>query len=411
MDGSRILLVGPTSSTSNKHKKHKKGPRVGVKDPFPTKLHSLLEENLFEDIISWQPHGRCFVVHKPDRFVKEVIPKYFKQSKLESFRRQLNAYGFTRLIGPGNLDEGGYYHELFLRGRNDLSKLILRSLTKKGRSNHEGRHGYSAPALTRDPYYYSEPNFYLMEPSLPNSAVTKISRTRTILAGPTTAEQCFATRDSCGAAATYSRSMLVDINSFREEGRGAISRGKKPTEPAPAEEGFANGAMNGQAFFRDRTCDISSVGDVVGATGLSSLASNSTRTEDSILSRRAEVWYQCLQKPLYDYCDSRRRAVSAGSALNVQHMEESSVAASASTVKTTCGSVNVLDLKSSPSPVLRCGRKDAPQDDCSSSGLDVLALILSHQKSIDQDTLIPQECVDFDKLSESFHHDITRVFE
>ncbi len=60
-----------------------------------------------------QPHGRCFKVHKPKEFVAEVMTTYFHQSKLTSFQRQLNLYGFARVTrGP---DRGGYYHELFLR--------------------------------------------------------------------------------------------------------------------------------------------------------------------------------------------------------------------------------------------------------------------------------------------------------
>ena len=206
--------------------------------------------------------------------------------------QQMN--GFSRLIGPGSLDQRGYHHELFLRGRSDLSKLILRASTKKGRSNHEGRHGSAAPVpSTRNPYY--EPNFYLMVPSLSNSTAKEINMTRTLITGSTTAEHCFATTDSCGARS----SMLVDINSSGEEEQGAISRERKPTYPASAEEVFANGAMTGQVFFHDRT-----YGDVIGTTSLSPLASSSTRTEDSILSRIAEAWYQCLEEPFYDYCDS-----------------------------------------------------------------------------------------------------------
>jgi hypothetical protein len=89
----------------------------GVTVPFPFKLHCLLdtiEQDGYEHIVSWQPHGRAFAVHKPDLFVSIIMPKYFKQTKLTSFQRQLNLYGFRRLTkGP---DAGGYYHELFLRG-------------------------------------------------------------------------------------------------------------------------------------------------------------------------------------------------------------------------------------------------------------------------------------------------------
>jgi HSF-type DNA-binding len=52
------------------------------------------------------------------------MPKYFKHNSLNSFRRQLSLYGYTRInSGP---DTGGYYHELFLRGRPALVSCIRR---------------------------------------------------------------------------------------------------------------------------------------------------------------------------------------------------------------------------------------------------------------------------------------------
>jgi hypothetical protein len=84
------------------------GHKGGVSIPFPEKLHELLEtvdQHGQDDIIAWQPHGRCFVVHKPRDFVSNIMPQFFKQSKLTSFQRQLNLYGFSRLTaGP---DRGG----------------------------------------------------------------------------------------------------------------------------------------------------------------------------------------------------------------------------------------------------------------------------------------------------------------
>jgi HSF-type DNA-binding len=50
--------------------------------------------------------------------------RYFRQSKLTSFQRQLNLYGFNRLTH--GRDRGGYYHEYFLRGRPCLSKHMFR---------------------------------------------------------------------------------------------------------------------------------------------------------------------------------------------------------------------------------------------------------------------------------------------
>jgi len=113
--------------------------RGGVTTPFPLKLHEMLTATAaegLEDVVSWQPHGRCFVVHKPKDFVL-MLPQYFKLSKLASFQRQLNLYGFQRLTR--GRDRGGYYHELFLRDRVFLSHSIQRSKVKgtgvRARSN------------------------------------------------------------------------------------------------------------------------------------------------------------------------------------------------------------------------------------------------------------------------------------
>jgi hypothetical protein len=50
------------------------------------------------------------------------MPKYFRQSRLSSFHRQLKGLGINN--GP---DAGGYYHELFLRGylRSELIFTVL----------------------------------------------------------------------------------------------------------------------------------------------------------------------------------------------------------------------------------------------------------------------------------------------
>jgi hypothetical protein len=44
---------------------------------FPVKLHYMLtelENDGMADIVSWQPHGRCFLVHKQQQFVEQVLP-------------------------------------------------------------------------------------------------------------------------------------------------------------------------------------------------------------------------------------------------------------------------------------------------------------------------------------------------
>jgi HSF-type DNA-binding len=115
--------------------------RGGVTTPFPLKLHYMLlstAQEGMEHVVSWQPHGRCFLVHKPKEFI-EMLPRYFKLSKLASFQRQLNLYGFQRLTR--GRDRGGYYHELFLRDREFIAHSITRIKVKgtgvRARSNPE----------------------------------------------------------------------------------------------------------------------------------------------------------------------------------------------------------------------------------------------------------------------------------
>ena len=108
---------------------------------FPLKLHDMLDRavtNNYAHIVSWQPHGRSFLIHKPKEFEKIVLPLCnYKLTKLSSFQRQLNLYGFERItIGR---DRGGYYHEKFLRNKHGLANKIERIQVKgtrvRGRSN------------------------------------------------------------------------------------------------------------------------------------------------------------------------------------------------------------------------------------------------------------------------------------
>jgi hypothetical protein len=121
-----------------------------VGGPFPLKLQIVLKvtEKLGQQhIISWLPHGRSFMIHKPREFEEEVMGKFFKQTKLTSFRRQLNLYDFQRITH--GRDAGSYYHELFLRGRPLLAKRMVRRKVKGTKIRAS-----SSPD--------EEPNFYSM---------------------------------------------------------------------------------------------------------------------------------------------------------------------------------------------------------------------------------------------------------
>lgn len=113
------------------HRDGSRRMRGGVIEPFPEKLHRLLmevEAAGLSDVISFVANGRAFAIHKPDKFFKEIVPLYFRQSRLSSFKRQLNLYGFELInTGPAR---GGYYHELFVKDRAELCRRMRRVAVK-----------------------------------------------------------------------------------------------------------------------------------------------------------------------------------------------------------------------------------------------------------------------------------------
>lgn len=85
--------------TEDQDEKGKKGKGAYV-ETFPQKLFRMIEEadtEGKEDVVSFFPHGRAFAIHKPRTFITEFMPRYFSTSRMSSFQRQLNLYGFRRI--------------------------------------------------------------------------------------------------------------------------------------------------------------------------------------------------------------------------------------------------------------------------------------------------------------------------
>jgi len=108
--------------------------------PFAWKLYEMLEtvhkNEVDTDIVSWVDNGEAFKVHDLNRFVDEIVPTYFKQSKYKSFQRQLYFYGFIRETSFGKKchTPGSYRHPKFIRGKKTLCLSMAPKKTKKKRS-------------------------------------------------------------------------------------------------------------------------------------------------------------------------------------------------------------------------------------------------------------------------------------
>lgn len=93
---------------------------------FPERLHRMLHELEREgnDCIKFLCHGRAFVILDRDR-LERCIPRFFQgQHRWNSFCRQLNMYGFLKV--SSGIDEGAFYHSLFLRNHEHLTRFMRR---------------------------------------------------------------------------------------------------------------------------------------------------------------------------------------------------------------------------------------------------------------------------------------------
>ncbi|XP_034400904.1 heat shock factor protein 1 [Cyclopterus lumpus] len=103
---------------------------------FLTKLWTLVEDPDTDPLICWSPSGTSFHVFDQARFSKDVLPKFFKHSNMASFIRQLNMYGFRKVvhIEHGGLvkperDDTEFQHPFFIRGEEHLLENIKRKVT------------------------------------------------------------------------------------------------------------------------------------------------------------------------------------------------------------------------------------------------------------------------------------------
>ena len=94
---------------------------------FPWKLHDMLDdtdrnEDLKANVVSWQADGVSFNIHNKDRFVEEVIPKYFDKvpKDWDCFLNLLSSWGFVRFTSGAQ--KGAFIHRLLVKGKRQICK-------------------------------------------------------------------------------------------------------------------------------------------------------------------------------------------------------------------------------------------------------------------------------------------------
>ncbi|CAO3595965.1 unnamed protein product [Absidia cylindrospora] len=138
---------------------HEAGPATAIsilrtQPAFIGKLYKMLEDDT-QDLICWSSNGDFFSVYNSALFSKQVLPQYFKHNNWQSFVRQLNMYGFSKIneMIHANLTSDNqtwdFKHPHFKRG--DFQSLILvkrKSVRPPSGPSMSGAYSSSSPYQT-----------------------------------------------------------------------------------------------------------------------------------------------------------------------------------------------------------------------------------------------------------------------
>ena len=113
-------------------KKRTNQQKINKSESFLSKLHVILGDNTYNEIIHWDNDGKRMIVKDVVNLCNIVLPKFYKHHNYSSFVRQLNMYGFHK--SKGSLKNGeGYEHEKFCKNstKDEISQIIRQSKKMK----------------------------------------------------------------------------------------------------------------------------------------------------------------------------------------------------------------------------------------------------------------------------------------
>ena len=105
--------------------------------PFVAKLHEVLSKDEYRQYIAWNAAGETFVIKDCVGLASHVLQVVWTHSNINSFYRQLNAYGFQRTTPPASDGTIEFFHPDFQRDQRDRMLRIRLPRQKRSREESE----------------------------------------------------------------------------------------------------------------------------------------------------------------------------------------------------------------------------------------------------------------------------------
>ncbi|XP_047306194.1 heat stress transcription factor B-4-like [Impatiens glandulifera] len=125
-----------------------------VPTPFLSKTYQLVDDATTDHIVSWSSEHQhsTFVVWRPPEFARDLLPRFFKHSNFSSFIRQLNTYGFKKIVP----ERWEFANDFFKKGE----KHLLCNIHRRKISSQ------SQPHVAKSTTQYHFPTNFFLNPSM-----------------------------------------------------------------------------------------------------------------------------------------------------------------------------------------------------------------------------------------------------
>jgi hypothetical protein len=126
--------------------------------------------------VAWMPDGNAFVIRSKEKFVSDLLPQFFRQSKFSSFTRKLYRWGFRQVNIPRErLPKEMYFGNEYFQRDNKALLAQMRSITAAGlrrekaaetaKKSNQGEFPAASSDESQEPSGFMIPGMFGQDPS------------------------------------------------------------------------------------------------------------------------------------------------------------------------------------------------------------------------------------------------------